>query len=311
MTRTEPARRPVVRHRGPPTSCARCSTGWATTAPSARTRTRSRSSARDTDLYAQGYFVYDSKKAGSLTVSHLRFGPRPIRSTYLIRSANFVACHQFELPRAARRALGRGRGRDVPAEQPVRAGRGLGAPARASRSGTSSTSTCGSSWSTPSGSRRRPASARASTRSCRRASSRSPTSCRPDEADRRDQGRDREELRQARRDGGRAELRRRRRRARGPARGGDPRRGRRAVHRAPPVSAGGAGLRPAGDRGDDRRARGTCCRCRRCPSTARSRPAPAKWEKRIASRARSRSGTRRSASTARSAPWSARTRRSA
>jgi pyruvate-ferredoxin/flavodoxin oxidoreductase len=49
----------------------------------------------ETDNYAQGYFVYDSKKAGATTVSHLRFGPRPIRSAYLIRSANFVACHQF------------------------------------------------------------------------------------------------------------------------------------------------------------------------------------------------------------------------
>ena len=47
-----------------------------------------------TDFYAQGYFVYDSKKAGSLTVSHLRFGPRPIRSTYLISEANFIGCHQ-------------------------------------------------------------------------------------------------------------------------------------------------------------------------------------------------------------------------
>ncbi|MBI4259102.1 MAG: pyruvate:ferredoxin (flavodoxin) oxidoreductase, partial [Actinobacteria bacterium] len=46
-------------------------------------------------LHAQGYFVYDSKKAGSVTVSHLRFGPRPIRSTYLIDRATFVACHQF------------------------------------------------------------------------------------------------------------------------------------------------------------------------------------------------------------------------
>ncbi len=50
-----------------------------------------------TDLYAQGYFVYDSKKAGSVTVSHLRFGPEPIRSTYLIDRADFVACHQFSL----------------------------------------------------------------------------------------------------------------------------------------------------------------------------------------------------------------------
>ncbi len=48
-----------------------------------------------TDLYAQGYFVYDSKKAGAVTVSHLRFGPREIRSSYLIHEANFVACHQF------------------------------------------------------------------------------------------------------------------------------------------------------------------------------------------------------------------------
>ncbi len=50
-----------------------------------------------TELYAQGYFVYDSKKSGSVTVSHLRFGPEPIRSTYLVEEANFVACHQFGL----------------------------------------------------------------------------------------------------------------------------------------------------------------------------------------------------------------------
>ncbi len=50
-----------------------------------------------TDLWAQGYFVYDSKKSGSVTVSHLRFGPRPIRSTYLVEDADFVACHQFGL----------------------------------------------------------------------------------------------------------------------------------------------------------------------------------------------------------------------
>ena len=49
----------------------------------------------DTDNFAQGYFVYDSKKSGSVTISHLRFGPKPIRSTYLISQASFVACHQF------------------------------------------------------------------------------------------------------------------------------------------------------------------------------------------------------------------------
>ena len=48
----------------------------------------------DTGLYAQGYFVYDSKKSGSLTISHLRFGPKPIHSSYLITQASFVACHQ-------------------------------------------------------------------------------------------------------------------------------------------------------------------------------------------------------------------------
>ncbi len=49
----------------------------------------------ETDNYAQGFFVYDSKKSGAVTVSHLRFGPNKIRSTYLIQDAGFVACHQF------------------------------------------------------------------------------------------------------------------------------------------------------------------------------------------------------------------------
>ena len=49
----------------------------------------------ETDNYAQGYFVYDSKKSGSITVSHLRFGSQPIRSTYLIDQANFIGCHQW------------------------------------------------------------------------------------------------------------------------------------------------------------------------------------------------------------------------
>jgi len=49
----------------------------------------------ETPNYAQGYFVYDSKKSGAITTSHLRFGPRPLRSSYLIDQASFVACHQF------------------------------------------------------------------------------------------------------------------------------------------------------------------------------------------------------------------------
>jgi len=49
----------------------------------------------NTPLNAQGYFVYDSKKSGSITVSHLRFSPRPIKGSYLVTKANFIACHQF------------------------------------------------------------------------------------------------------------------------------------------------------------------------------------------------------------------------
>jgi len=48
----------------------------------------------NTDLYAQGYFAYDSKKSGGLTISHLRFGKSPIKSTYLINNADFIACHK-------------------------------------------------------------------------------------------------------------------------------------------------------------------------------------------------------------------------
>ncbi len=51
----------------------------------------------ETENYAQGYFVYDSKKSGSTTISHLRFGPKPIHSTYLVQTAKFVGCHSFGL----------------------------------------------------------------------------------------------------------------------------------------------------------------------------------------------------------------------
>jgi len=49
----------------------------------------------NTPMYSQGYFVYDSRKAGSVTTSHVRFSPRPIKGSYLVHKANFVACHQF------------------------------------------------------------------------------------------------------------------------------------------------------------------------------------------------------------------------
>jgi pyruvate-ferredoxin/flavodoxin oxidoreductase len=57
-------------------------------------KTLSKIIGENTDNYAQGYFVYDSKKSGSITTSHLRFGPDPIQSPYLITQANLVACHQ-------------------------------------------------------------------------------------------------------------------------------------------------------------------------------------------------------------------------
>ncbi len=83
-----------------------------------------------TDLFAQGYFVYDSKKSGSITVSHLRFGPEPIRSTYLVEGADFVACHQFGMLGKTKVLESREARRDIPAQRPVRARRGLGPPAR-------------------------------------------------------------------------------------------------------------------------------------------------------------------------------------
>ncbi|HEY7581672.1 MAG TPA: pyruvate:ferredoxin (flavodoxin) oxidoreductase, partial [Acetobacteraceae bacterium] len=52
--------------------------------------------AEDAGLYAQGYFVYDSHKSGAQTISHLRFGPRPIHAPYLIEQASFIGCHQFQ-----------------------------------------------------------------------------------------------------------------------------------------------------------------------------------------------------------------------
>ena len=61
----------------------------------------------DTDNYAQGYFVYDSKKSGSITISHLRFGPKPIHSTYLITQGEFRGLPPVHVPRALRCAEGR------------------------------------------------------------------------------------------------------------------------------------------------------------------------------------------------------------
>ena len=90
--------------------------------------------AEDPAMYAQGYFVYDSHKSGAQTVSHLRFGKRPIHAPYLIESANFVACHQAAfLDRIDVLRLAAA-GRHVPAQHPLRARRqcGTGCPVRCS-----------------------------------------------------------------------------------------------------------------------------------------------------------------------------------
>ena len=72
-----------------------------------------------TDQFAQGYFVLDSKKSGSMTVSHLRFGPRPIESTYLVQKAGFVGCHQFGFLEKVDVLELAATGGHVPAQQPA------------------------------------------------------------------------------------------------------------------------------------------------------------------------------------------------
>ena len=80
----------------------------------------------ETDNFAQGYFVYDSKKSGSITTSHLRFGPKPIRSSYLITKANFVACHQFSFLERIDMLKVAEPGATFLLNSPFGAGRGLG-----------------------------------------------------------------------------------------------------------------------------------------------------------------------------------------
>ena len=97
-----------------------------------------------TDGEVQGYFVYDSKKSGAITISHLRFGPRPIRSPYLIRQAGFVACHQWNfLERYDMLALAAA-GRGLPRQRALRAGAGVGRSCRARCKTRSSGSGCAS-----------------------------------------------------------------------------------------------------------------------------------------------------------------------
>ena len=131
----------------------------------------------DPRMYAQGYFVYDSKKSGSQTVSHLRFGPTPIRAPYLVAQAGFVGCHHFGLLDQVD-VLGPGRARrDTAAQLPVPGGRrsGLRCPARCRSRSWPRPST--STPSTPTGSPARPGSPGVPTPCCRPASSPSPECC--------------------------------------------------------------------------------------------------------------------------------------
>ena len=107
----------------------------APTAPSAPTRTPSRSSATRRTNYAQGYFVYDSKKAGTYTISHLRFGPKPIQKPYLIAKADFVACHKFSFVEKLDILAYAKPGGSLPPQQPLPRGQGLGrtSPSRSRR----------------------------------------------------------------------------------------------------------------------------------------------------------------------------------
>ena len=131
----------------------------------------------DPDVHVQAYFVYDSKKSGSQTVSHLRFGPRPIQSTYLVREAQFIGCHQFQFIEKVDVLALAAPGRDAAAQQPARRQPRCGTtcPGRCRTASSSAGWPCGSS--TPTRSRAPSASAATPTACCRRASSPSPACC--------------------------------------------------------------------------------------------------------------------------------------
>ena len=133
--------------------------------------------AEDAGLHAQGYFVYDSHKSGAQTISHLRFGPRPIHAPYLIQQAGFVGCHQFQF--VARHDVLRlaAPGATVLLNAPYGPAR-FGTTCRARCNCASSSWDCGCSSSTPRASRRTSDCAAAPTRCCRPASSRSRACCR-------------------------------------------------------------------------------------------------------------------------------------
>ena len=261
-----------------------------------------------TDNYAQGYFVYDSKKSGSVTVSHLRFGPQPIRSTYLISRATFVACHQFsflerfdvlrEAEPGAVFLLNSPYGADavwdhLPADRPAADHRQAPAAVRHRRQPGRARGGDGRA--------RQHGDAGLLLRHQRRAAA--------GRGHRRDQARHREDLRRRGAAVVREELGGGGCRARAPRRGdgagnGDERRGPAATR-----ARRGARVRPGGHRPDDRRGGRHAPGERAARPTARIRPGPPGGRS-ATSRWRSRRGTRRCASSAGSACWSALTRSS-
>ena len=123
------------------------------------------------DKYAQAYFSYDSMKSGGLTQSHLRFGDEPIRSTYLVSSADFVACHAPTYVKKYDTDRGSEGRRHLPAELPVDGGGAGGAPARQDEARSGAEARAASTSSTLRSWRRRSAWASAPTTSCRARSS--------------------------------------------------------------------------------------------------------------------------------------------
>ena len=205
-------------------------------------------------LHAQGYFVYDSKKSGSQTVSHLRFGPQPIRAPYLVQQRELRRLPPVRAARAGRRARPGGARRDAAAQLPARAGRGLGCAA-AARPGADPRQAHRRLRDRrrpdrPRGRPRRADQHRAADlllRHLRRAAAR--------RGDRPDQGGDREDLRPARRRGGRTQPGG----GRPGAGGAAPDRGARPGDGHARAAAAGAraraGVRPRRHRGDDGRPR--------------------------------------------------------
>ena len=244
----------------------------------------------ETDRYAQGYFVYDSKKSGAITISHLRFGPRPIRSAYLVDRAELRRLPPVRVRRQDRRARARRAGRGVPAERAGTPPTRSGTTCRARCRSRSSRRRSASSPSTPTTLAKRRRHGRAHQhdhadlllRDLRRAAARG--------GDRAHQEGDREDLRQARPGGRAPELRGGGSGARAPARDPGAGGGERHAHAAAAGLRAGARLRAEGHRGDAGR-QGRPAAGERLPGRRHLAGRRPRSGRSATSRSRSRSGT--------------------